>query len=138
MKYLIIDTWNGEGYSESGIIGEAYNKLDAMDMAINEFKERYAWIDSYVYFNLKENAIFYDNGKDQGAIHVLPCTENDRAVVINPSINEVSIYDSMDYCIEYYMSDAENKWDCLEELKTEGRTLAETNDGDVIIIDLKF
>ena len=36
MKYLIVDTWNGEGYSQSGVITRAKDKEQAIKIIMNE------------------------------------------------------------------------------------------------------
>jgi hypothetical protein len=92
MKYLIIDTWNGEGYSESGIIGTAKTESEAVKKITQEFAERYvSMTEDFKCEWIQGKAIGFDNGEDQGCVQYLEAGIDDRYVVIDPMLNHAYV-----------------------------------------------
>jgi hypothetical protein len=92
MRYLIIDTWNGEGYSESGIIGTAKTESEAVKKITQEFAERYvSMTEDFKCEWIQGKAIGFDNGEDQGCVQYLEAGIDDRYVVIDPMLNHAYV-----------------------------------------------
>ena len=96
MSYFIVDTWNGDGYSESGVIGHEDDNKDATDTVMKEFIERYAYsmhdfkVSNKLSKGRSERYISFDDGHDQGAIHIIESKPDTHAILINPHVNHAS------------------------------------------------
>jgi len=87
-KFLIVDTFNGSGYSDSNAkIKEFLTVEDAKNYAISVACEYTDDIDSIV---ILDNLIQYDvdGGDDNGAVHFAPLMPLTVAVLIYPMTNE--------------------------------------------------
>jgi len=85
-KYIIIETWNGEGYSDSNAqIMEFEDSNEARMHCIKEAKEQCS------YFNVNGNYVEYFIGEDSGAFSFVLLNEGVIGVVINPMINEFEV-----------------------------------------------
>jgi hypothetical protein len=92
MRYLIIDTWNGEGYSDSGIVDTAKTQSEAIQKIIKEFGERYvSMTEDFKCEWIQGKAIGFDNGQDQGCVQYLEAGIDDRYVVIDPMENHAYV-----------------------------------------------
>jgi len=84
-KYILVDTWNGEGYSESNAtIIEAENYGKALEVAKERAEE--ACDDNGSVRVLNKNTATYTIGDDNGAYHILPY-EGQYGVCIFPDVN---------------------------------------------------
>ena len=91
-KYILVDTWNGEGYSESNAtIIEAENYGKALEVAKERAEE--ACDDNGSVRVLNKNTATYTIGDDNGAYHILPY-EGQYGVCIFPDVNNFTILPS--------------------------------------------
>jgi hypothetical protein len=97
-KFLIIDTYNGEGYSDSGVeVREFESILDAKLYAF-ELAEEISCLNGSIEF--VGNAFTYgsnydkdeDEFEDQGAIHFVELQTDMYSITINPTVNEFMIH----------------------------------------------
>ena len=103
-KYIVIDTWNGEGYSSSNgtDIQVFETKKKAMDFAKKRANEQYAdkvWKDGDGYvFGVGE----YEEGEfeDHGTYQVFEIDDTIYAVGILCNINEVALFTKETYAEE--------------------------------------
>lgn len=97
-KYLIVDTWNGEGYSEENKILEikefasveeakAYAKKLALEQVFDD-EDGIVEEDSFVNYLVEEDA---------GAIHFIELEDDDFGVSILCNINSVEVLKFQDY-----------------------------------------
>ena len=138
MKYLIIDTWNGEGYSESGIIDIATTEAEAIQKIIKEFAERYvSMTEDFKCEWMQGKAISFDNGTDQGCVQYLEVGIDDRYVVINPHENEAKVTSDSFNLIKMMLTDMGSKKEDIETLEQDilqiGHGMVEHSDGELII-----
>jgi hypothetical protein len=98
-KYLIVDTFNGEGYSDSSAEIKEFASLDeAKEFAISQAVKCTDNIDS---IDVLDDRVLYginedkgsdmeglDRFEDQGAVHFVELLEDTVAISINPTINE--------------------------------------------------
>ncbi len=152
MIYLIIDTFNGQGYSDSGVIeymtltdmSEEQAKYRALEKAREEFSLRYLphATDEEVKVTFELNAIHADYGDDQGAIHFIKMKEDSYGLLIRPDINEavllnqedfISHYDSM---LDAMQGDRDERVQFIDELFELGNGGAHTDLGFEILYKL--
>ena len=138
MKYLIIDTWNGEGYSESGIIDIATTEAEAIQKIIKEFAERYvSMTEDFKCEWMQGKAISFDNGPDQGCVQYLEVGIDDRYVIINPHENEAKVTSDSFNLIKMMLTDMGSKKEDIETLEQDilqiGHGMVEHSDGELII-----
>lgn len=98
-KYLIVDTFNGEGYSDSSAELKEFASLDeAKEFAISQAVKSTDSVDS---IEVLDDRVLYginedrgsdmeglDRFEDQGAVHFVELLEGTVAISINPTINE--------------------------------------------------
>jgi hypothetical protein len=98
-KYLIVDTFNGEGYSDSSAEIKEFASLDeAKEFAISQAVKCTDNVDS---IDVLDDRVLYginedkdsdmeglDRFEDQGAVHFVELLEDTVAISINPTINE--------------------------------------------------
>lgn len=98
-KYLIVDTFNGEGYSDSSAEIKEFASLDeAKEFAISQAEKLTDSVDS---IEVLDDRVLYginedkdsdmeglDRFEDQGAVHFVELLEDTVAISINPTINE--------------------------------------------------
>ena len=138
MRYLIIDTWNGEGYSDSGIVDTATTEAEAIQKIIKEFGERYlSMTEDFKCEWMLGKAIGFDNGHDQGCVHYLEVGIDDRYVIVNPMENEVYVTSDSFNMLKLMLTGMGSTAGALELLKEDilqvGHGMVEHNDGELII-----
>jgi hypothetical protein len=138
MKYLIIDTWNGEGYSESGIIGTAKTESEAVKKITQEFAERYvSMTEDFKCEWIQGKAIGFDNGEDQGCVQYLEAGIDDRYVVIDPMLNHAYVTSDSFNMLNLMLTGMGATADGIELLKEDiiqvGSGRVEHEDGELII-----
>lgn len=98
-KYLIVDTFNGEGYSDSSAELKEFASLDeAKEFAISQAVKFTDSVDSIevlddrVLYGINEDKYSdmegLDRFEDQGAVHFVELLKDTVAISINPTINE--------------------------------------------------
>lgn len=91
-KYILVDTWNGEGYSESNAtIIEAENYGKALEFAKERAEEACGGNGSVRVFN--KNTASYTIDGDEGAYHILPY-EGQYGICIFPDVNHFTTFHS--------------------------------------------
>lgn len=105
MSYLIINTWNGDDYSErsgslrslrSGIIETVDDLSKAREVALKEFALRYltspglSRVDNNLYALGRISFTEVKEKEDTGAIHILEKCANTYGALINPHVNSVT------------------------------------------------
>ena len=138
MRYLIIDTWNGEGYSESGIIGTAKTESDAVKKITQEFAERYvSMTEDFKCEWIQGKAIGFDNGEDQGCVQYLEAGIDDRYVVIDPMENHAYVTSDSFNMLKLMLTGMGATAGGIELLKEDilqiGNGIIEHEDGELII-----
>ena len=138
MKYLIIDTWNGEGYSNSGIIDTAKTEAEAVQKIIKEFGERYvSMTEDFKCEWIQGKCVTFDNGQDQGAVQYLEAGIDDRYVVIDPMLNDAYVTSDSFNMLKLMLTGMGSTEGAIESLKQEilqvGHGMVEHNDGELII-----
>ncbi len=101
MRYIIVDTFNGSGYSDSGIVRditfdnatEEQAKYNALEVAREEFGERYLPVsdDQEIKVTYQDDALCMDDGEDQGAIHFIKVPDDAFGILIKPDVNDVTV-----------------------------------------------
>jgi len=101
MSYFIVDTWNGHGYTKSGIINHKDNLKDAIDVAYKEFCDRYLCqpddfrVDNKLQYGDVDGVRYigyqcmYPGDEDAGAIHIIESKKDTYGIVLYTDINEV-------------------------------------------------
>ena len=138
MRYLIIDTWNGEGYSESGIVGTAKTEGEAVKKIVQEFAERYvSMTEDFKCEWMLGKAIGFDNGEDQGCVQYLEAGIDDRYVVIDPMINEAYVTSDSFNILKMMLTGMGSTAGDIELLKEDilqsGSGMIDTEDVELII-----
>lgn len=138
MRYLIIDTWNGEGYSESGIVGTAKTEGEAVQKIIKEFAERYvSMTEDFKCEWIQGNAIGFDNGEDQGCVQYLEAGIDDRYIVIDPMVNHAYVTSDSFNMLKLMLTGMGATAGGIELLKEDilqvGNGIIEHEDGELII-----
>ena len=138
MKYLIIDTWNGEGYSDSGIVDIATTEAEAVNKIVREFAERYlSMTEDFKCEWMLGKAIGFDNGEDQGCVQYLEVGIDDRYVIINPMENLAKVTSDSFNLIKMMLTDMGSTEEDIDELEQEilqiGHGMVEHSDGELII-----
>ena len=138
MKYLMVDTWNGEGYSESGIVNTATTEEGAVKIIVQEFAERYvSMTEDFKCEWMHGKAIGFDNGQDQGCVQYLEVGIDDRYVVINPHENDAYVTSDSFNMVKMVLTEMGSTEESIEMLRQEilqlGHGMIEHNDGELII-----
>ena len=138
MRYLIIDTWNGEGYSDSGIIGTAKTESEAVKKITQEFAERYvSMTEDFKCEWIQGKAIGFDNGEDQGCVQYLEAGIDDRYVVIDPMENHAYVTSDSFNMLKLMLTGMGATAGGIELLKEDilqvGNGIIEHEDGELII-----
>jgi hypothetical protein len=123
-KFIIVDTYNGEGYSESKAEIVELEDLDAAKMhAYNYLVESLGGLQTMVTaytcgtltITISDESISYDDEEDQGAVHFVEFEDDMLAIAIDPTINEFTV-----------IRDAES----LEELEAKLLDSEESEEGE--------
>ena len=106
MRYIIVDTWNGQGYSDSGIVEDTtYTDMSennarylALESARKHFAKRYLPSMPHVKIKIefKQDAFCVEEGEDSGAIHFIKATDS-YGVLIHPMVNEVKLLSQKEF-----------------------------------------
>ena len=115
MKYAMVETWNGEGYSSENLA--SIKEFDNDSVA-----QKY--LESLVHFqtgaeNIESNlgCITYEKGDDQGSFTFIRNAENLYGVVILANVNEVvPIYNKKDWSAKLNIAVQQCDTDELDEL----------------------
>lgn len=117
-KVLIVDLWNGEGYSDSKAwFHRVANKAAAqkylmesvliacsgIDAVMNAIEDADAgFIEGEPGLFVKDDRIIYDMGEDQGSYHykMIEKGENVFGVVLHPNVNEYTLITDADEWVE--------------------------------------
>jgi len=134
--YIIVETWNGPGYSESGTINTASSEHEAKSKIMREFNERYLCCFDDINISWDDDLLMsFDTGDNQGSLRAIEINDKDKYLFINTDINDVEIMQTdLMGVIEY----AENNggYDLekfKEKLITSGFAFVELNEGHHII-----
>lgn len=126
-NYILVDTWNGEGYSESNAtIITAENFEQALQVAQERAKE--ACGDNGTMRTFNSNTVTYDIGEDNGAYAVLPY-DGQYGICIFPDTNQFTILPSRDSYLQAMNQSAKdaqlpsNSPEILEVLEAEAGCL---------------
>lgn len=138
MKYLIVDTWNGEGYSQSGVITRAKDKEQAIKIIMNEFKDRYLnYSTKFEVEWLNELTLCFNGESYQGAVHGIELEIDDTFLIIEPSINSVEKTKVSYNVVKMRLTESGCTEESIDELTEEllqvGHGMIDTNDGEYII-----
>jgi hypothetical protein len=96
-KYLIVDTFNGEGYSDSSAELKEFASLDearvyAFNKTLKVLGGTETIATAYSPFDLvitvSEDKISFSDLEDDGAVHFVELLDDTVAISINPTINE--------------------------------------------------
>ena len=126
MSYFIVDTWNGDGYSESGVIGHEDDHKDAMEVLYKEFIERYITSpgDFKVENRLASNGyLCYQEERgnyDSGAIHIIESHKDTHAILINPHVNSVTAINKEQF--DTFIEELKEDGEFMHNLEMEGMT----------------
>lgn len=162
MRYLIIDTWNGEGYSDSGIIkditfdmSEGNARYKTIELARKYFADRYLTTCEHMetVVTCEPNAFCVTHrqksgteeigtfNEDQGAIHFVNATDA-YGLLIRPYINDVGLL-SREQFIEQYEGildsiegDRDERLQFIDEMFDVGNAGAHTDTGFEILYKL--
>lgn len=145
-KYYLIDTWNGSGYSESGIIDTAESIEEANRKALKQYQDRYlsmVLIGGDYEIDVKdESTLYFRHYEDWGAIHVVE-GDDIAGLIIMPDTNDVAILQTkadvdsaIDIAYGTAMNEEEAK-DFMNEIEDTGNGGVHTDLGYEIIYDLK-
>ena len=99
MKVLLVDTFNGEGYSEPTIkVSSIRNSVEALEI-IDDMRLSYGdnFIEEQIEGDNKGDVVLtFDDGEDQGAIHIMDLPTSEFYIVkIDPQVNDVKFYAKM-------------------------------------------
>lgn len=99
-KYIVIDTWNGEGYSsDNGTEIKTFpTKKQAFEYA-KENRNHYIKEMEYTPYQINDNVFGWGDEEigDYGSYQVYELNDNDYAVEIIPNYNEVFILSKQEY-----------------------------------------
>ena len=150
-KYYLIDTWSGDGYTESGIIGSVDDLGKAIEMATDEFKDRYLsqfgefTVDNQLYVGQSDHRyICYreDNlNQNSGAIHILPADDSTKGILIEPHVNDAVALTGGQFTEQFRMilnniDNDEDREGFLNEMLDQGNSDAHTDNGYFILYKL--
>lgn len=115
MKYLFINTWNGEGYTDSK--SEIIDTDNPLELAIKKATESGGGS-----IEIKENAVYigdsedFEESENHGAVHFVEYPDNLLAVLIEPDTNDYQLLTSQ----EELESIVEQMKESSDEYKEEG------------------
>ena len=147
-KYYLIDTWNGDGYTESGIIGSVDDMGKAIEMAYEEFKDRYLGnpceftVENNLYTTQGKNRyISYEYNGESGAIHILQTDDSTRGISIEPHVNDAvaltgEVFANHFNDILTNIDNDEDREGFLNEMLDQGNSDAHTDNGYFILYKL--
>lgn len=139
MKYLLIDTWNGSGYSDSTatIVETTFPNSLAKQRAIDGKG------DAEVYFHEEVKEIHpngfawaYQIGEDAGLVTILPIPKNLVGVVVNPIINDFTLVEDQETWQAYINAVKEESEDYEEDQELFETIHHSMGDGDWILFPL--
>jgi|TARA_R110000851_G_scaffold63075_2_gene144381 hypothetical protein len=129
MLYILVGTWNGEGYSDSSAkIIEAENFKGALEVAVKEATEASPTNKVRVFCG---NTATYDSGDDSGAMHIIPF-EDQYGICIFPDTNQFTVLGSQaayNRALELSCKDKGCDADEAEEVKENNEGCIHTSHG---------
>ena len=150
-KYYLIDTWSGDGYTESGIIGSVDDLGKAIEMAHDEFGDRYLsqfgqfTVDNQLYGGMSDHRfISYSEEtgqKDSGAIHILPTDDSTVGILLEPHVNDAVALTGDQFTEQFRqilnnIDNDEDRENYLQEMLQVGNSDAHTDNGYFILYRL--
>lgn len=130
-KYIAIDTWNGEGYSDCNgveiktfdnkILAERYAEVEATKQLPYPISDRFNGEEVTTFITSDVTIFGWTVGgegyEDHGTFQVHPLPSDAYAVMIRTNVNEVDILDALEYAnwIEELSSDFEGDYDSSEK-----------------------
>lgn len=147
-KYYIIDTWNGEGYTESGIIDSVDDLGKAIEVATNEFKDRYLsqfgefTVNNQLYTDHKYISYTEERGnQDSGAIHILTTDDSTVGIIIEPHVNDTVALTGDQFTEQFKqilnnIDNDEDRENYLHEMLQVGNSDAHTDNGYFVLYRL--
>ncbi len=151
-RYIIVDTFNGQGYSDSGIVKditfnnvtEQQAKYLALEVAREEFGERYLPVsdDQEIKVTYQDDALCMDDSEDQGAVHFIKVPDDTYGILIEPSVNGVTVLDKSLFTEAYegiiagLEGDRDELEQFIEDIIEFGEGAAHTDLGYEILIKL--
>jgi hypothetical protein len=102
MKYIIIQTWNGEGYSYSNKaeVKEFAKSTDARNYVI-DLLDPDELINATITFNPQEGCVSYEGeNQDSGTYQYRLLQEGDYGVVITCNVNEARVVGKEDFEVD--------------------------------------
>lgn len=129
-QYILVDTWNGEGYSESNAtIIDAENISEALEIAVERAEE--ACDDNGSVRVLNKNTASYTVKGDEGAYHILPYG-GQYGICIFPDVNHFTILPSRESYLQAMNLSCQDK-DCdaddAEQVRDEEQGCLHTGKG---------
>ena len=96
MRYVVVDTWNGQGYSsENGVdLRFFWTKAEAESVAKHD-ASMYENLQRYV--DDKAISFGYDIDDDNGSYQVLELKDDTYAIMIRANVNEVDLLSEVEY-----------------------------------------
>jgi hypothetical protein len=138
MKYAIVETWNGEGYSSDNL---AYIKEFANDSEAQNYLESLMQIQSDAE-NIETSlgCITYEKGDDQGSFTFIRNGEKIYGVVILANVNEVvPIYNKKDWTAKLNIAVQQCDNDELDEIDlSDNNIFIGAHEGDYDYQFIKF
>ena len=96
MKYVVVDTWNGEGYSsENGVDLRFFLTKAEAEIVAEQGASRYENLERYV--DDKAISFGYDIDDDNGSYQVLELKDDTYAIMIRTNVNEVDLLSEAEY-----------------------------------------
>jgi hypothetical protein len=96
MKYVIVHTWNGEGYSWK-------NTAEVMEFSSDDKAQQYIVeqahdeADALAEFTEEWGNVSFDDDEDQGSVQWFAFTPETYGVVIRTNVNEVQLVNEQEY-----------------------------------------
>lgn len=147
MKYILIETWNGEGYSYLNTNHEvfntakdAYNRLKLHAIESYEANKNYEYESSYIYGSDALSHFVYTTGFNSGSYQIFEIEDNAFGYVVLTNLNEVHIIDTEDdYNKELlYVTNKLIELDRSEDLTTDDNPFFPCIDGEYNDCDIQF
>ena len=122
MKYAIIETWNGEGYSSENLAYIVDHDSDSR--AQQRLKDLVSIQSNAANIIESDGLITYEKGDDQGSFSFIRNAEKLYGVVILANVNEVvPIYNKKDWTAKLNIAVQQCDEDELDELDLSGNNI---------------
>lgn len=99
MKYVIVSTWNGEGYSElnEAVIKKFKSDEDAFFHIVKKARQYDEGFELEYFQKKGEGRVTFDDGDDQGSFQFFKVISSDYGVVIQCNVNEAIVLNKDGY-----------------------------------------